>query len=75
LWINPFFSGPYIVLGKAYLARGQLDTAHDMLRHAVDSDPNNKSAHYLLGQTLQRLGKTDEAREQFAIASRLSDEP
>ena len=23
LWINPFYSGPYIVLGRAYLAKGQ----------------------------------------------------
>ena len=73
IWINPFFSGPYIVLGRAYVATGKPDAAEGMLRHAVELDPNNKAAHYLLGQVFQRLGKADEANEQFEIASRLSE--
>jgi Flp pilus assembly protein TadD len=44
-----------------------------MLRHAVELDPNNKAAHYLLGQVLQRLGRIAQASEQFDIASKLSD--
>ena len=56
LWINPFFSGPYIVLGRAYMKKGQPATAEGMLRRAVEYDPNNKSAHYLLGQVLQQAG-------------------
>jgi Tfp pilus assembly protein PilF len=44
-----------------------------MLQHAVELDPNNKAAHYLLGQVLQRLGKAEQAKEQFEIASKLSE--
>ena len=71
LWINPYYSGPYIVLGRAYLATGQLDTARGMLQRAVELDPNNKSARYLYGQVLQRLGKSVEAKEQFDISDKL----
>jgi tetratricopeptide (TPR) repeat protein len=73
LWINPYFSGPYIVLGRAYIAKGQPATAEGMLRRAVEYDPNNKSARYLYGQVLQRLGRADEAKEQFDAAARLQD--
>jgi tetratricopeptide (TPR) repeat protein len=75
IWINPFYSGPYIVLGRAYLAKGHLQTAEGMLRRAVDYDPNNKAARYLFGQALQRLGRAGEAREQFDIAAKLGDRP
>jgi tetratricopeptide (TPR) repeat protein len=75
IWINPFFSGPYIVLGRAYTMKGQIQTAEGMLRRAVEYDPNNTAARYLLGQVLQRLGRTAEAREQFDIAARLGDRP
>ena len=34
-----------------------------MLRRAIEMDPNNYSAHYLLGQTLQRLGRPEEAKK------------
>jgi len=73
IWINPYFSGPYIVLGRAYLAKGQPATAQGMLQRAVEYDPNNKAARYLYGQVLQRLGRTDEAKEQFDAAARLQD--
>jgi Flp pilus assembly protein TadD len=45
-----------------------------MLRRTIQFDPNNKSAHYLLGQVLQDTGRTEEARRQFEIAERLHDE-
>ena len=71
IWMNPYFSGPYILLGKAYSRTGQSASAEDMLRRAIEFDPNNKSAHYLLAQILQQAGKADEARREFAIAERL----
>jgi tetratricopeptide (TPR) repeat protein len=73
IWINPFYSGPYIVLGRAYLATGKPDASEGMLRHAVELDPNNKAAHYLYGQVLQRLGNASLAAEQFDIASKLGE--
>ena len=57
LWLNPFYSAPYILLGRAYLQKGQPATAEGMLTRAIEYDPNNRSAHYLLGQLLQRSGR------------------
>ena len=42
VWLNPYFSGPYILMGKAYQAKGDRGAAEGMLRRAVGYDPNNK---------------------------------
>ena len=43
IWLNPFYSAPYILLGKAYMKKGEFATAEGML-HASRSarDPNNQ---------------------------------
>lgn len=71
LWINPFYSGPYILLGRAYMKKEQPVTAEAMLRRAIEFDPNNRMAHYLLAQLLQEAGRDDEAKREFAEAERL----
>ena len=71
LWLNPYYSGPYILLGRAYMKKGQPATAEGMLRRAIQYDPNNRAAHYLLAQLLQQLGRSEEAKQEFAIAERL----
>jgi tetratricopeptide (TPR) repeat protein len=75
MWLNPFYSGPYILLGRAYLKKDQPATAEGMLRRAIDYDPNNRTAHYLLAQLLQQTGRADEAKREFAIAERLQNQP
>jgi Tfp pilus assembly protein PilF len=42
-----------------------------MLRRAIEYDPNNRAAHYLLAQLLQQVGREDEAKREFEIAERL----
>lgn len=71
LWLNPFYSGPFILLGKAYMKKGQPSTAEGMLRKAIEYDPNNRTAHYMLAQVLQQLGRTEEAKREFEIAEKL----
>jgi Flp pilus assembly protein TadD len=71
LWLNPFYSGPYVLLGRVYTKKGQHATAEGMLRRAIQYDPNNRTAHYLLAQLLQQTGRAEEARREFAIAERL----
>ncbi len=71
IWLNPFFSGPYIVLGKVYLKTATFANAEAMLRRAIQMDPNNYSAHHLLAQTLQQLNRSDEAKKEFELASKL----
>jgi tetratricopeptide (TPR) repeat protein len=71
LWLSPYFSGTYILLGKAYLKKGEPATAEGMLRQATRYDPNNRAAHYLLGQVLQHLGRAEESRAELATAEKL----
>jgi Flp pilus assembly protein TadD len=68
---SPAFSGPYILLGKAHSQKGNLAAAETMWRRAIEYDPNNKAAHYLLAQLLQRSGRAEEARREFETAERL----
>jgi predicted Zn-dependent protease len=74
LWLNPYFSGPYILLGRAYLKLAQPAAAESMLRRGIDYDPNNRTAHYLLAQVLQQLGRSDEAAREFARAEQLQQQ-
>jgi Flp pilus assembly protein TadD len=46
-------------------------SAEGNLRRAVEYDPNNRAAHYLLGQVLQQTGREEEARREFETAERL----
>jgi len=39
-----------------------------MLRRALDVDPRNRTAHYLLGQVLQQTGRGEEAKREFETA-------
>ena len=75
IWLNPFYSAPYILLGKAYMKKGQPATAEGMLTRAIQYDPNNRSAHYLLAQLLQQMGRAEDAKKHFAIAERLQGQP
>ena len=56
-------------------AEGSAATAEGMLTRAIEYDPNNRSAHYLLGQLLQRTGRSEEAKREFGIAERLQGQP
>lgn len=71
IWLNPFFSGPYIVLGKVYFKKDDLANAEAMLRRSTAIDPNNFGAHYLLAQVLQKAGRADDAKAEFALAEKL----
>lgn len=72
IWLNPYYSAPYILLGRAYTKKEQPAAAEGMFRRAIEYDPNNRSAHYLLAQLLQRLGRVEEAKREFDIAERLT---
>jgi ATP-dependent RNA helicase RhlE len=42
-----------------------------MLRQAIQMDPQNSSAHYLLGQTLIQAGRSDEGRKMLQRSQEL----
>jgi Tfp pilus assembly protein PilF len=46
-----------------------------MLRRAIQYDPNNRAAHYMLAQLLQQMKRLDEAKAEFAIAEKLVGQP
>jgi cytochrome c-type biogenesis protein CcmH/NrfG len=73
VWLNPTYSGPYILLGKAYLQQKELSNAEGVLRRAIQLDPNNSSAHYLLGQTLVQEGRADEGRAMLQLSQKLKN--
>jgi Tfp pilus assembly protein PilF len=75
IWLNPFYSAPYIVLGRAYMKKGEPATAEGMLTRAIQYDPNNRSAHYLLAQLFQQTGRLADAKREFAIAESLQGQP
>jgi tetratricopeptide (TPR) repeat protein len=74
IWLNPFYSAPYILMGRAYMKKNEPAVAEGMLRRAIQYDPNNRTAHYVLAQLLQQTGRVDEAKKEFAIAERLQKE-
>jgi tetratricopeptide (TPR) repeat protein len=61
IWINQFFSAPFIVLGKCYWKQKNYFNAESTLKRALVLDPQNYSANYLLVQTLTAQGKKEEA--------------
>ncbi len=58
-------------LGRVYLHIGDLEAARRELERAIQSNPKNASAHYLLGRAYQKLGLRDRANEEFLRAQKL----
>ena len=48
-----------------YIGLGQYDQAMERARRAVAVDPNNPSAHYVLGRAYGHLGQADKALEEY----------
>jgi tetratricopeptide (TPR) repeat protein len=71
IWLNETFSGPYILLGKVELKKGDAQLAAGFLERGLKVDPNNVSAHYLLGQAYRQLGRGEEADRQFELSRTL----
>ena len=56
LWINPFYSGPYILLGRAYMKKGRPRPPRACCGAPSSTTRTTASAHYLLAQLLQQIG-------------------
>ncbi len=70
-WLNPDFSGPFILLGKVELKKGLPQVAAGFLERAIKMDPNNYSAHYLLGSAYKQLGQEKDARREMELSEKL----
>ena len=60
-------------IGQDALAEGRIDSAEPALRRAIDQDPTDWKAQFLLGQVLLKKSEPFEARQilENALASRL----
>jgi Flp pilus assembly protein TadD len=62
-----------LLLARAYFRSAQLGRAEATLRVIVEETPTDGYAHMLLGRTLQRRGRHDEARRWLTLAEILGD--
>ena len=63
-----------MALGRLRFEQKAYAEAVDYLQRAIASDDRLREAHYYLGLTYARLGRTQEANEQLQIATRLEHE-
>lgn len=68
----PEQTGPRLLLARAYYHSAQLRRAEAELRALVARDPVEHYARLMLGRTLQRQGRDDEAESHLRIASALA---
>ena len=62
-----------LLLARSYYHSAQLNRAERVTRAILVDDPDEAYANLLLGRTLQRQGRSDEARPHLAMADLLSD--
>ncbi|MFD3452635.1 tetratricopeptide repeat protein [Streptomyces sp. NPDC058691] len=65
---------PRLLLARSYYHSAQLGRAEEQLRAVIDRDPVEHYAHLMLGRTLQRQGRADEATPWLRLAAAFSGE-
>lgn len=65
----PSQTGPRLLLARAYYHSAQLRRAEEQLRELLDRDPVEHYAHLLLGRTLERQNRHDEAAPWLRMAA------
>lgn len=70
----PGESGARLLLARSYYHSAQLRRAEEQLRTIVDRDPTDHYAHLMLGRTLQRQGRPDEATPWLRLAAAFAGE-
>lgn len=68
----PEQTGPRLLLARAYYHSAQLRRAEAELLIIVERDPVEHYARLMLGRTLERQGRTEEAQSHVRIASALA---
>jgi len=67
------FADARYLLGKILLARAAATEAVEHLEAAARLAPEDANIRYQLGQAYQKLGRTDEAQQQFEIFRQIKD--
>ncbi|WP_037682158.1 tetratricopeptide repeat protein [Streptomyces griseus] len=68
----PEQTGPRLLLARAYYHSAQLHRAETELRVIVERDPVEQYARLMLGRTLERQGRHEEAGPHLRLASALA---
>ena len=71
--LEPNVNAPFILLGKVLLKQQNSMMAEMYLEHALQIDPKNYMAHYLLGQAYRALGRSDDAAREYKAAEQIQD--
>jgi len=71
--LEPTVNIPFILLGKVLLKQQNSLMAKMYLEHALEIDPKNYMAHYLLGQAYRALGRPDDAKRQYEAAEQIQE--
>ena len=71
IWLDATATGPYVLLGKVLLKKGETQLAIRALQRAISMDPNNGIPHHLLGQAYRDLGSTEDAERELKLAEQL----
>ncbi|KEI45636.1 tetratricopeptide repeat protein [Saccharopolyspora rectivirgula] len=64
-----------LLLGRAYFHSAQLRRAEEALLRVLELDPSDHYARLMLGRTLQRQGRLNEARTQLRLAATMHPDP
>ncbi|MET7974319.1 MULTISPECIES: tetratricopeptide repeat protein [Streptomyces] len=70
----PEQTGPRLLLARAYYHSAQLRRAEEQLREIIDRDPVEHYAHLMLGRTLERQARHDEAAPWLRMAAAFTGE-
>lgn len=73
LRLDPNFAGAHFYLGLIHLERNNLTKAAEEFRRTVDCEPGDGAAYLRLGQVCQKMGKSAQAKEMFALYHRYQD--
>ncbi|MER6784844.1 tetratricopeptide repeat protein [Streptomyces sp. NPDC000658] len=71
---EPEQTGPRLLLARAYYHSAQLRRAEAELRTIVERDPVEHYARLMLGRTLERQGRHEDAAPHLRLAAALSGE-
>ncbi|MFJ7068555.1 tetratricopeptide repeat protein [Streptomyces sp. NPDC101115] len=72
---HPDQTAQRLLLARAYYHSAQLTRAEEELRAVLERDPVEHYARLMLGRTLERQGRADEAAPHLRLAAAMSGDP
>jgi len=74
LKLEPHRPGAWFGLAKIYNDQANYPAALHALDEALKASPDSEKVHFVRGQVLQRMGRKDEAKAEFALGKKLMDQ-